>query len=766
MKFHSRDNATQRTVLFAAASTTLLLELLAPPAVAQQSATNVIEEIIVTSRKLEENLQKAPIAVTAVTAEAIEERNMVDVLDIGAAAPNVIIQQNGATQGASNNPAIFIRGVGQSDLTQTTIPAVGTYVDGVYLAANIGNVLDLLDLKRVEVLRGPQGTLFGRNTIGGAINLISREPLPEFAGKLEAGFGEDSLYRGRVVLNLPISDQVLTRFSAMAKHQDGYIKLRNYPGRANGDVDTVALRGQVRLLPSEDLTIDVAVDYSKSEGSGAPVFLRGVNANAPNAAVYNRFFSGSPDCLTPAGQATNPVCWGPVQLQDLNDPLVSNSLYLTGSSLPLQQVGPGDVSETRGVNLTADWDLGFASLKSITAYREQSDVFRSAPAGFLFFHTNNTDVDREGFSQELQLSGAAIDDRLTWLGGAYYFEETSGNVANVIAVLTRGSPNFPVLTAGRRDLDNDNLAFFGQANFDMTERLHLTTGLRWTQDRSTLKSQQPDISGEQNSEVWTSLVTLSADLTDDALAYVTYSRGYRSGGFPGRVQGGLQSIPTFDPEFVNSYEVGAKTIFLDRRLSINTAIFMMDYSDVQAAGTNTDFNPPVPSIINAGDATLRGAELEVVAVPSAYLRLDASVGYLENELDSINPTAVDDGVFVTLDKKLPYTPKWKLAAGATLSVPIAANGGRLVSRVDWSHVDSHFFSIGNFDVAGEDGYQVLNASVAYYFADDRWKAEIVGKNLTDERYFTGGLQGYSFVGQAIGILARPRYVFGQMSYSF
>lgn len=748
-------------------------------AVAQERDTSLtpggLEEITVTARRVEESLQRTPIAVTAVTAAAIEERNLINVLDAGATAPNVLIQQNGSVQGAANNPAVFIRGVGQSDLSPTSTPAVGMYVDGVYISSNLGNIMNLLDLKQVEILRGPQGTLFGRNTIGGAISLVSQPPESDLSGTAEVAFGDDSLRRARVSVNAPISDTVLTRFAAFANRQDGYVHLTNYPDKAYGDSDEMAFRGQLRLLPTDNVTIDLSADYSRGRGSGTPGVLRAAGQNAPDAPpgppapvalIYNLFLSGDPACLTASGQATNPICWGPVQVPA--DPYRSDAIFLSGSALPLQNVGPRDDYDIYGVNGTVDWQLGALNFKSITSYRDRSADYRLGVGNFLYFQINTGDTRRQ-FSQEIQLTGQAFQDRLKWVAGAYYFNESGNNPIELVTALAVVTPIFPTLVRATQHIDNDNLAFFGQTIWDITDRLHLTTGLRWTKERNSetavgLFPAPQDLAGKQDSKEWTPLVTLSADLTEDVMGYLNYARGYRSGGFPARITGVLTSIPSYGPEFVDSYEAGLKTSFLERRLTVNGTVFYMSYSDVQVNGTNTEINPPVPATINAGDATLRGAELEVSVAASRYLRLEASAGYLDNELDNINSTAVDDGLPVTLDKQLPYAPEWKLAAGASLTWPLAS--GVFTGRIDWNHVSRHFFSIGNYDLASEDGYEVLNASLAYEFGEDRWKAEIVGKNLTNERYFTGGYHDFGFTGTAASTLARPRYVFAKISYSF
>lgn len=733
------------------------------------------EDIIVTARKVEENLQTTPVAVTALTAKMLEERNLTDVTDLAAATPNLVLQTSGAN-GSSKTPAIYLRGLGQADTVLTADPAVGLYVDGVYVTRNVGSILDLVDLERVEVLRGPQGTLFGKNTIGGAINLISQKPGPDFAGSAEVTIGsytgvKGQQFSGKASLNLPLSDSFFVRLTGYGTRKDGYVDLVNYKGREFGDDNTWAVRGQARWLASDNLTIDLAADYSSTRNTGSTGILLKTYPGALTAVFYNSAFSGNPGaCLSPAGQASDPACFGPVQVP--TDPYKSNAAFFDRS---LNQVSPKNAFDSLGTTLTASLDLPFGTLQSISSYRNLRSNYDADGGliGALFFQSSADRQDSDQYSQELQLSGEAFDDRLKWILGGYYLYETTFSHVDVLSALAVApflGTTYPLLTENTMTTHTYNKAVFGQATFDITDRLHLTGGLRWTNEKKDarivlLPATPGGLHGELTVSKATPLVSLGADLTDDIFAYVTYSEGFRSGGFPPRIIGQVSFLPSYDPETAIAYEAGVKADLLDNRLRVNLAVFTTKFADFQGFGTLPDVVPPFGTIINAGDARIKGFELEMTASPSRYFRFDASLSHLQSKVTRVDPTAAVEGTPIPLGSKLPYAPSWKASAGASWTIPFA-NGSELLTRADVSLTsDMQFSSVEDIETT-QEATILVNASVTYTFPNQDWQIVAGVKNLTDAFYFTSIGKSVNTTGTLTGNLAAPRSVFASLRWRF
>lgn len=722
-----------------------------------QSAPGV-EEIIVTARKTSENLQRTPVAVTALTSRYLEEHAVKDVTDISQTTPNLVLQVSGAN-GASKTPAIYLRGLGQADTVLTADPAVGLYLDGIYIARNTGAITDLVDLDRIEVLRGPQGTLFGKNTIGGAINLISKKPSDKFDAGLDLTYGKFDRTAVRGMINAPLSDTLAVRLTAYGNRQDGYVKLSNYPGREFGDDRTWGVRGQLRWAPADTVTFNLSADYSSSHNTGAPGVLLNTYPGAITAVFYN-LLSGDPTCMTPAGQATNPACFGPVHVQQ--DPRVSPAAFFDVNG---QRSEPHNIFTAFGVNLEASVELPFGTMKSISSYRGLRSNYDAdgGLVGGLFFESLADRQDSDQYSQEIQLSGKALDDRLKWLIGGYYFYEYNFSHVYVLSALAAApflGTTYPLLTDNDQPTHTHNAAAFAQATYDLTRRLHLTGGLRWTWEKKDAKiflrpAMPSGLSGNLTVRRATPLVTLAADVSPNVYAYATYSEGFRSGGFPPRIIGQVSSIPAYGPETAKSFEVGLKSTLFAQKLRANFAFFTTGYNDFQGPGTRLDLNPPFGTIINAGDARIKGAELEISAVPSKFLQLDGSVSHLLSKLTRADPTLNDDGVKVPVGKRLPFSPKWKASAGATLSVPLNRDA-RITARAEISYTSRMYFSLLNIDEVSQRSVTLVNGGIAYHSPGDHWQISLDAKNLTDRSWYTAKGRSLGTTGTLTGVLAPPR----------
>ncbi|HCS28372.1 MAG TPA: hypothetical protein DIW43_13015 [Spongiibacteraceae bacterium] len=727
-----------------------------------------LEEVVVTARRVEEGLQSTPVAVTAVTSHEMEVRNMTDVRDLARATPNLILQTS-AANGGSQVPAIYLRGLGQSDVTLTADPAVGMYLDGVYIARNSGNVLSLLELERVEVLRGPQGTLFGKNTIGGAISLVSKKPGPEFDLKGEITIGNYNLRGEKISVNTPITDNFYIQTVVAHSKKDGYVDLVHYPGKSLGDSESIAARMQMRWLPSDAVTIDFAADYSLIEDVGPPTVLVKTYPGASGPTIHNALISGNPLCNIAQGQETQAECYGPVH--ESSDPFESRALWTDRHA---NKVDPYNDFEILGANLTVSWDFMFGSVKSISSYRELNSAFNfegdRSPAMVDGGDAKQQDADQ--YSQEIQILGESFDDRLSWLVGLYYFEEDSLSRVEVyspFAILINPT-EYPLLTDNYQPQKTTNQAAFGQATWDFNEWLHLTGGLRWTREEKEstlilLPSTPEGLHGENNIEEWTPMVSVNVDIADGVMTYLSYSEGFRSGGFPPRVIGQVSEIPSFGPEKAKTYELGLKGEFFDRRLRTNAAIFTNDYTDFQAAGTDNTLNPPLATVINAGDARVQGAELEVEAILTSSIKIDGGLSYLDTELSNVDPTANEQGVPVTDGDELAYTPAWKASLGVTWRKQFET-AGEVVVRVDAAYTDEMNFGLTGQPESNTPDLTTYNAAITYYSPDGHWEAAVGGKNLRDEYYFTSSFASKNSGGNWKGVVAEPRTYFASIRWRY
>jgi len=712
--------------------------VLSPVLQAEGESGGFLEEITVTARKREENLQETPIAISAFTADGLEKRQVDNVSEVATFTPNLIFDTGSAISGTKSSASIFIRGIGQTDFTLNTDAGVGLYLDGVYLSRSIGAVLDIVDVERVEVLRGPQGTLFGRNTIGGAISLTSKKPHEEFGGSASVTFGRYDRRDVKVGVNIPITDTLFSSFSIARFDREGYID-RPLLGDKTGEDDSWAARASLRWLASDTLEFNLNIDATRE---------RETSCCGELVATYPAVLAG----INNGGLAPNdPLFFDDRQLpkKDFED----NSTFDVPSDLDLW-----------GIGLTADWSItDDLSFKSITAFRKLDSVNGRDEdhSPVLIGHTRDI-FDHEQFSQELQLQGIALDNQLKWITGLYYFAEEGLNVDDVdFGALVH-------LTSGG-EVDNSSLAAFAQATYDFTEKLSVTAGLRWTKDAKRFDPSccqfliSPVVlptgtlppgtlllpKGEQEEDIKEVLpmVNLSYQWTDDLMTYLTYSEGFKSGGFTQRVFPPRTDVPSFEPEFVEVYEAGFKWTGLDGRVRLNGAAFFTDYTDLQVAV----FDGIAPVTQNAAAAEIKGVELELLAVPVEDLTIEVGVGYLDAEYTEINPAATE----INLSKELVNTPELSLNIGLSYVFELE-NIGTISPRIDWFYKDDSHNDALNTQALFQDSYELVNASITFEDLEGVWQLILSGKNLTDERYIIAGFASEDFQSIAEANFGRPR----------
>ncbi len=722
----------------------------APSQQADETDAVGLDDIIVTARKRSENIQETPVAVTAIGGQELTARGADNVSALQQIVPNVTFNPTASNSGSSNAAVIFIRGIGQSDFYPQVDPGVGVYLDGVYISRTTGAVLDSVDIAQVEVLRGPQGTLYGKNTIGGAISILSRRPASEFGGFVETTTGRYGRIDAKARIDLPISDTLRTAFSFATLNRDGYYRLLDRNGQSNGtrlgDVDALTARFAADFEPGGPLTFQVNADWTRRREESAGSTLLRINPTGLAPLVHNTVTA--PTLVGGfGGQAFYDNQWLP------QDPY-------TSYSDPARSRSNLDVF---GVSLTADWDAAdWMDIKSITAYRtSKSDSDRDGDGSPLVILQPATLIDQEQFSQELQFSGDLMDQRLRYLAGLYYLNEE---------VFFDGPVNIAFVdTTNTAEIRNSSYAAFGQLGYDLTDRLGVTLGARYTIDEKandarvfatrlidpgTLTPVPPVAlpiqllvdDASRTDRKFTPAATVDFQFSDDVFGYVTYSQGFKSGGFSQRIAFPRATAPAFDPEEVENYETGLKIEAFDRRVRINSAAFLTNYENLQVI----IFNNVEPQTQNGGRARIQGFETEVQANPIEGLDLSFALGYLDASYREINP-----GTLIPAGARLAYTSEWTLSSSASYEI-VLAGVGTLTPRLDWSYRSSSYLDALNTAALLQPAYSLFNGSVVFEDQAGRYKVSAGVTNLTDERYLVGGFSDLAATGFVDGTYARPR----------
>lgn len=762
---------------------------------------NALEEIIVTARKREESLQDTPISVAAFSMEDIEQRGMVDFSDLGEFTPNVVFDFTSAIAAGNSAAIVMIRGVGSADWALPVDPGVGIYLDGVYIARTIGQVMDTVDVERVEILRGPQGTLFGRNTIGGAISVVTRKPETDrFFGRAEITTGSYDRLDANGYVNVPLNDNLAGSLSFSTRNRDGYVKNLNPEGPDLGDNDEWSGRVALRWTPSNAVTVDLTADYSATREKPAPNVLIAAIEDPANPdrgfAPFNNFLSGDPQCLdtsdpggwrisTDPARFNNPSCFndqwavGPYRTWSSH---VSSTPELQSDDRFSIRVRPASELNVWGIGGTIEWDLtDNLTFKSISAHRRVEDGFWSRDGG----HSGNpahvlvrtaNDYEQKQTTQELQLLGSAFAERLSYIIGFYYLEE-KGKHLDVVEL-----PLNTVFDSGGT-IDNESKAVFAQGTYDITNQLSLTVGARYTDedkefaadstvgiDRNGLVAGLPDCRNnpiprpgdgacvlppepaQSNTEELQPYVNLSYQWTDDLMTYVSYSEGFKAGAFTQRVFPPATATPVAGPEFVKVYEGGFKSTWANNRLRLNGAVFFTDYTDLQvtanaATGTGSAENPVIGlTTQNAAEAEILGFELEMTAAPAPQMLLQAGVGYLDAEY-----TKLDEGVNFQIEDDLVNAPEWNINVGAQYEYNLG-DWGSLTPRMDLSYTSKVANDAKNAPALVQPSYALLNLSLTWRDADDAWSITAAGRNVTDKAYL---ITGWSGSGYEEGVYGMP-----------
>jgi iron complex outermembrane receptor protein len=571
----------------------------ATPAPGAEDA-ETIEAVIVTARRRAESLQDTPVAMTALSADALERQQVVGTTDLDKVAPNIQFHSYGTLTGNNSAAQVFIRGIGQTDATPAVDPGVGVYIDDVYMGRAVGAAMEFRDIASVQILRGPQGTLFGRNTIGGAVLLTSNEPGTDAGNSVRVGLGDDNLREAFGAFDLPLGGNWSARLALGMKQRDGYVT-RVSDGKDLGDEDMRTGQVAVKWQPSEAFKLTLRGDYTKEDENGSPFVFNEMNEAATFVGAAS-IAAGCPNILDPFPP---PLLVGP-----LADPRCGNDAQALGEFRNGGTYPASSTLDNRGGSLVASWQVNdVLSLKSITADRtlKWTGTRDADNTPLLILHTNYTS-ESEQFSQEFQ---ASVDtDRLDGVIGAYYFDEDSFDRL----LVPLGNPGTSYDTQ-RVAMDSKARAFFTEWSFKITDALSATAGVRYTKETKGLQSTMFNVSpasapepaaptalcpfaGPPPSQTGClflptdrfardfSATTKSASVqyrfNEKVMSYVSWSEGFKSGGFNQRYNAappGNEPI-SFGAETAESFEIGLKLDPLDT-LRINLAAFSTDYDDIQ-----------------------------------------------------------------------------------------------------------------------------------------------------------------------------------------
>ena len=682
---------------------------------AQDGAGNAIEEIVVTSRRKDENLQDVPLSVTVFSSESLEARNISNLVDLNTQVTNITIGAAGGFGGATSS--VFMRGIGQDRSASVAEPGVGIYVDGVYLGQADGGLLDLVDVERIEVLKGPQGTLFGKNAIGGLLHYVSKKPSDEFSGKVKATVGSFNRLDLEASVNAPLSDTAAIRVSMLSKNRDGHVTDIFDPQNPVdvGDIGTQAARVQLRLLPSDTVDINFSVDYTRLDNNGTP---SSVIAGNPNAFPALDFSGGGPPNLVTLGEfGLTPVPTG--------------DLYTTRLSADTK----GEF-EGLGMNLSIDWSVGDIQLKSITAYRTFDAVYISdfdASAGVLRDETVTRSHDQ--FQQEFQVLGTLADDRLSYVAGAFFFTK---NPVDDRRQLRESLGGVNLLNF---ELDSDSFAVFGEAEYAFSDTFSVSAGLRGTWEEGSISAERNGTAGTA-SEDWSSTdyrIIGRYTPSENTMFYGSVSTGFKSGGFNDRDPNPAEEfdgLVPYDPEEATAFEIGVKSTAFDGRLAYNVAVFQTDYTDLQLPQILPGFDDVV--VGNVGEAEIDGVEADFMFNVSDSFRLNGAIGIMDARITDGRTADGTENDEQPTGTQLGRSPDLSYAFGAEFLGGLS-NGGSISARADYGWKDDHRTLSPVTNGVFQESYGLLSARVTLTNADESMYVAIFGTNLTDEEYLVGGL---------------------------
>lgn len=751
---------------------------------------DIIPEVVVTARRKEENLQLTPISATVVTAQDIAAKGMTNVLDIARSAPSVTLMPGGNYSGKS--ALAYMRGVGQDQFTYAFEPGVGFYVDDVYFGSVYGSIFQLADISNVQVLRGPQGTLFGKNNEAGAILLYTPEPRGDGSGQVTVGYGRFNRQFIKASFDIPlVGDRLALGIGAASNTMDGYVDrldfacarpgMSNLPaassgadcrlGREGGD-DERSFRATLKWTPNADFSMVLKGDlHDDTSEAGAETLLM-QNAAAPGSgtAIYN-----------------DVIALAPLAAGGLNLGVgASSPLFVTGNPFANYSSfrNPGTGFNPPANNRLRAWDVsdkiewrtpwGF-QLRNVMAYQSYSARFTNTDPAPVPTYLEDNALDRWQFSDELQLSGTAMDGRLEWVGGLY-FDKSRGVYGGKIELPTLEI--VPGVFYGFNFTLDDptelkSRSAFIHGIYHLTDRFAVEAGVRYSNDEKHQAFNHdftasnppvpffvpgtpiyaPDAGGNTSSHRADPKVSLQYRWTPDFMTYASFATGYKMGGINPKPITDADIRP-FGPEKLTAYEIGAKTEWLDHHLLLNVDAYLSDYRQIQLS----QFLPPPLGdggtiVVNAGHVRISGFEGEFEARLGRGLQLDATLSYLHYHVIDLGQAAGQVGG-LTLQSTAPYVPRWQGSVGAQYTLGLAERGS-LTLRADVSGRSRVYFDLANTPEAAQPGYLLTNVRLSWSDAQDKWSAAFEIANLTNKLYYLARIPALNADGSLFNLTGTP-----------
>ncbi|MGI9327576.1 MAG: TonB-dependent receptor [Pseudomonadales bacterium] len=735
---------THRRVLRLTTFITLLTSFcLAQPTLAEEADDadsvaaryGVLEEIISTARKRSEPLQDTPVASTVLSGEGLDLRFHSDLKTIAFPAPNV----NLATVSAfSNAISVSIRGISNSDIDSTVDPPVAIFVDGVYMPRPVASSMDLFDVEQIEVLRGPQGTLFGRNTSAGAIQIRTRRPSGEFGVKGKFTLGEYGRQDVRLAVDFPLVEgKAAGKISILSQNMDGYYESA-IDGGDLGAEDILAIRPMLQFTPTDNLDITLIGEYHKNNSEPRP--QQNQSPGSRLLCVLHGF------CGFELGQ---------------------------GDEYTVEAVEAGNIdAEIWGLTGEVNWQLDKGIVTLIANYRDMEEEVVYDPDAVLYpMFLVDREQPHKQWSTELRFASTAWE-RFDFITGIYFFHQEYDLERNTFLAIVAPSPIGRNLSLTGQD--HDAFSVFGEVNYHVNEALTLTVGARYSDEEKEFYQQPfgpypnagPQIDVDESWDDFGPKFGIQYRFNPDLMAYATYQKGFKSGGFNGRCGQSVTCLRPFDPEEVDGYEVGLKADFLDSRVRTNLAVFYSEYSDLQRGAIVPlppgAANPQETVTDNAAGATMQGVELEVTAIVAEGFQIDLAVGYLDAEYDDFcadvngaqtfpSQPASNCGGSVTQTNNLndpggaaaylvdednsafeiARAPELNYSLNATYNRQLG-NGGYLTFNTRYTWVDELYTDVSEASLRDDVG--LLNASISYESPEGRYRISVFGQNMTNETY--------------------------------
>ncbi len=642
-----------------------------------------LEEVVVTATKREANIMDVPISISVFGQQELQNRTATRLTDVTFGAANVSLEQNVDIQSSAS---FSIRGLSTTLNNTGVTPGVGLYIDGVYVGRNIAFDTSLADVERVEILRGPQGTLFGKNTIQGAINVVTQRPAEDTPTTLSLQAGNDSLFQIRASTGGELSPGIFAKVSAYSRERDGYVDNIGVGGKLNGE-DYYGGRAQILYDPNEKLRVFASVDYQKDDTSA--------NTRSTESVSYTVATNGLPD-------------------------------------------GRREFFEREifGASVQLDYEFSNMTLTSITGFRTLDSTFANDQdfSSLLFNLIARRDEIADQWTQELRLTSNESAG-LEWLVGAYFFDQ-QGDTRSFAEFGQDAGPLAGLVLDARAKLDVTSYAVFGDVGFQLAEGLSMNAGLRWTTEVQDLRFDQDSVAppfrfnivNDRDDDDPSASISLTYKWNNDLRTYIKYARGFKSGGFNTTFALTPGQITSFQPETLDSYEIGAKTRFHDGRLQLNSAVYYLDYKDKQ----ESVFIPEAFSFSfqNAASISSVGVEADIIALPSDWLTLQFAIGWNDGEYDSFPNCG---GLGVNCDGNDLTEPSLTLSGSMEARWPVTG-GLDLFLRLDARYEDE--FYTNSLNTLEADNRTLVNGRVALKQEGGQWEVALWSTNLFDKEFFS------------------------------